>query len=36
VELVGADFALGALNDDELAELSALLAPVRRAAGDFG
>src|SRR3954453_4332103 len=34
-ELVGADFALGALSDDELAQLSALLSPVRRAAGDF-
>jgi DNA-binding MarR family transcriptional regulator len=35
-ELVGADFALGALTDDQLTELSALLSPVRRAAGDFG
>jgi len=34
-ELVGADFALGALSDEQLAELSALLAPVRRGAGDF-
>jgi DNA-binding MarR family transcriptional regulator len=34
-DLVGADFALGALTDGELAELSALLRPVRRAAGDF-
>lgn len=34
-ELVGADFALGALSDDELAQLSALLRPVRQAAGDF-
>jgi len=34
-DLVGADFALGALSDDELAQLSALLSPVRRAAGDF-
>jgi DNA-binding MarR family transcriptional regulator len=34
-DLVRADFALGSLNDDELAELSALLRPVRRAAGDF-
>ena len=33
--LVGADFALGDLSDDELAQLSALLRPVRRAAGDF-
>ena len=35
-DLVGADFALGALTDEQLASLSALLAPVRRAAGDFG
>jgi DNA-binding MarR family transcriptional regulator len=34
-DLVEADFALGALSDDELATLSALLTPVRRAAGDF-
>jgi DNA-binding MarR family transcriptional regulator len=34
-DLVGADFALGALSDDELARLSELLRPVRRAAGDF-
>ena len=34
-DLVRADFALGALADDELTELSALLRPVRRAAGDF-
>ena len=34
-ELVGADFALGALSDEQLGELSALLAPVRRGAGDF-
>jgi DNA-binding MarR family transcriptional regulator len=34
-DLVGADFALGSLTDDELGELSALLRPVRRAAGDF-
>jgi DNA-binding MarR family transcriptional regulator len=34
-DLVGADFALGALSDAELATLSALLAPVRKAAGDF-
>ena len=34
-ELVGADFALGALSDQQLAELSALLSPVRRGAGDF-
>lgn len=34
-DLVGADFALGALSDDELTRLSELLRPVRRAAGDF-
>jgi DNA-binding MarR family transcriptional regulator len=34
-DLVGADFALGSLSDGELAELSALLRPVRRSAGDF-
>ena len=34
-ELVGADFGLGALDDDGLRELSALLRPVRQAAGDF-
>jgi DNA-binding MarR family transcriptional regulator len=34
-DLVGADFALGALTDSDLEALSALLAPVRRAAGDF-
>jgi DNA-binding MarR family transcriptional regulator len=34
-DLVGADFALGDLSDDELGQLSALLRPVRRAAGDF-
>ena len=34
-DLVGADFALGSLSDDELAELSELLRPVRRAAGDY-
>jgi MarR family len=34
-DLVGADFALGALSDAQLAELSGLLAPVRRGAGDF-
>ena len=33
--LVGADFGLGALGDDDLARLSALLRPVRSAAGDF-
>jgi DNA-binding MarR family transcriptional regulator len=34
-DLVASDFALGALSDDQLAQLSALLAPVRRDAGDF-
>jgi DNA-binding MarR family transcriptional regulator len=34
-DLVDADFALGALSDAQLATLSALLAPVRHAAGDF-
>jgi DNA-binding MarR family transcriptional regulator len=34
-DLVGADFALGDLSDAQLAELSTLLAPVRRGAGDF-
>ena len=34
-DLVGADFALGSLSESELESLSALLAPVRRAAGDF-
>src|SRR5262245_19066573 len=34
-ELVDADFALGSLSDADLAQLSALLRPVRRAAGDF-
>lgn len=34
-DLIDADFALGTLDDDELSRLSALLAPVRRAAGDF-
>ena len=33
--LVNADFALGDLSDAELAQLSSLLRPVRRAAGDF-
>src|SRR5689334_3143897 len=33
--LVGADFGLGQLADDDLAELSGLLRPVREAAGDF-
>ena len=34
-DLVEADFALGALSDGDLASLSALLAPVRKDAGDF-
>src|SRR5688572_18570742 len=34
-DLVGADFGLGVLDDDDLARLSELLRPVRRAAGDF-
>ncbi|MEP6817199.1 MAG: MarR family transcriptional regulator [Marmoricola sp.] len=34
-DLVGADFGLGALDDDSLGQLSALLKPMRRAAGDF-
>jgi DNA-binding MarR family transcriptional regulator len=34
-DLVGADFGLGVLGDDDLAALSELLRPVRRAAGDF-
>jgi DNA-binding MarR family transcriptional regulator len=34
-DLVGADFALGSLSEAELATLSALLTPVRKAAGDF-
>jgi DNA-binding MarR family transcriptional regulator len=34
-DLVDADFALGSLSDDDLARLSELLRPVRRAAGDF-
>ncbi len=34
-ELVGADFGLGALDDDGLRDLSALLRPVRQSAGDF-
>ena len=34
-DLVGADFGLGALADRELGELSELLRPIRRAAGDF-
>jgi DNA-binding MarR family transcriptional regulator len=34
-DLVDADFALGALDDEDLARLSELLRPVRKAAGDF-
>ncbi|MDF1603798.1 MarR family transcriptional regulator [Nocardioides sp. YIM 152315] len=34
-DLVAADFALGALSDGDLASLSSLLAPVRKAAGDY-
>ena len=34
-DLVAADFGLGALNEQELALVTDLLAPVRRAAGDF-
>jgi DNA-binding MarR family transcriptional regulator len=34
-DLVETDFALGALADPELESLSALLRPVRKAAGDF-
>jgi DNA-binding MarR family transcriptional regulator len=34
-DLVATDFALEALTDDQLGSLSALLTPVRRAAGDF-
>ena len=34
-DLVGADYALGALPDDDLERLSELLRPVREAAGDF-
>jgi DNA-binding MarR family transcriptional regulator len=34
-ELVSTDFALGSLSDEQLAQLSELLRPVRRAAGDF-
>jgi DNA-binding MarR family transcriptional regulator len=34
-DLVGVDFGLGALTDQQLGDLSDLLAPVRRAAGDF-
>lgn len=34
-DLVAADFALGALAPEELRQISAVLRPVRRAAGDF-
>ena len=34
-DLVGADFALGALSRDDLGALSDLLTPVRKSAGDF-
>lgn len=34
-DLVGADFGLGPLSEDQLSELSELLRPVREAAGDF-
>ena len=34
-ELVGADFGLGALDDEGLGRLSELLRPIRRSAGDF-
>src|SRR5689334_16453581 len=34
-DLVDADFALGALSEEDLHRLSAMLTPVRRAAGDF-
>jgi DNA-binding MarR family transcriptional regulator len=34
-DLVGADFGLGILADDDLRRLSELLRPVRAAAGDF-
>ena len=34
-ELVGADFGLGALDEDALVALSELLRPVRESAGDF-
>ena len=34
-DLVDADFALGAMDDADLERLSALLTPVRKAAGDF-
>jgi DNA-binding MarR family transcriptional regulator len=34
-DLVGAEFGLGALGEQELRELSELLRPIRRAAGDY-
>ena len=34
-DLVGADFGLGAMAEDDLARLSEMLRPVRAAAGDF-
>ena len=34
-DLVGAEFGLGVLSDDQLAALSGMLKPVREAAGDF-
>ncbi|MGH3369141.1 MAG: MarR family transcriptional regulator, partial [Nocardioidaceae bacterium] len=34
-DLVAADFALGALATDQLRQISAVLRPVRHAAGDF-
>lgn len=34
-DLVEAEFALGALGEEQLSDLSALLKPVRQAAGDF-
>jgi DNA-binding MarR family transcriptional regulator len=34
-DLVAADFALGALDDQQLRQISAVLRPVREAAGDF-
>ena len=35
IDLVGADFGLGALDEDQLRTLSELLRPVRKAAGDY-
>jgi DNA-binding MarR family transcriptional regulator len=34
-DLVAADFALGALSEEQLHQVSGVLCPVRRAAGDF-